>query len=57
MVFKEFYISDKSGKSNCVIRSLCKILNEKYDKVFNDLCEVAKELIELYAKREKAKGP
>lgn len=44
MIFKEFYISDKSGKSNCVIRSLCKILNEKYDKVFNDLCEVAKEL-------------
>ncbi len=30
MTFKEFYISDKSGKSNCVIRSLCKILNKKY---------------------------
>ena len=31
MTFKEFYISDNDGKSNCVIRSLCKILNEKYD--------------------------
>ena len=29
MTFKEFYISDKNGKSNCVIRSLCKILNKE----------------------------
>ena len=44
MMFKEFYISDKNGKSNCVIRSLCKILNKEYDDVYNDLCAVAKEL-------------
>ena len=44
MNFKEFYISDKNGKSNCVIRSLCKILNKEYDVVFNDLCEMAKKL-------------
>ncbi len=44
MIFKEFYISDKNGKSNCVIRSLCKILNKEYGDVYNDLCEVAKEL-------------
>ena len=31
MTFKEFYISDKNGKSNCVIRSLCKILNKEYN--------------------------
>lgn len=44
MIFKEFYISDKNGKSNCVIRSLCKILNKEYEDVYNNLCEVAKEL-------------
>ena len=44
MTFKEFYISDKDGNSNCVIRSLCKVLNKEYDDVYNDLCEVAKQL-------------
>lgn len=44
MAFKEFYISDKNGKSNCVIRSLCKILNKEYEDVYNGLCEVSKEL-------------
>ena len=44
MTFKEFYISDKNGKSNCVIRSLCKILNKEYEDVYNGLCEVSKEL-------------
>ena len=44
MKFKEFYISDKNGKSNCVIRSLCKILNKEYNDVSDGLCEVAKKL-------------
>lgn len=44
MIFKDFYISDKNGKSNCVIRSLCKILNKEYEDVYNGLCEVSKEL-------------
>lgn len=44
MKFKEFYISDKSGKSNCVIRSLCKLLNKEYNVVYEELCEVAKKL-------------
>lgn len=44
MTFKEFYISDNDGKSNCVIRSLCKILNKEYEEVYNGLCEVSKEL-------------
>lgn len=44
MTFNEFYISDYEGKSNCVVRSLCKILNKEYDDVYNDLCAVAKEL-------------
>lgn len=44
MTFKEYYISDKNGKSNCVIRSLCKVLNKEYDDVYNDLCKVAQKL-------------
>lgn len=44
MTFKEFYISDKNGKSNCVIRSLCKTLNKEYDEVYSDLCKIAKDL-------------
>ena len=44
MTFKEFYISDNDGKSNCVIRSLCKILNKEYEEVYNGLCEISKEL-------------
>lgn len=44
MTFKEFYISDKNGKSNCVIRSLCKILNKEYDDVYSDLCKIANDL-------------
>ncbi len=44
MTFKEFYISDKNGKSNCVIRSLCKILNKEYDDVYSNLCKLAENL-------------
>ena len=44
MTFKEFYITDKNGKSNCVIRSLCKILNKEYNEVYNDLCKIAEDL-------------
>ena len=35
LTFKEFYIVDKDGKSNCVVRSLCKILNKEYDALIN----------------------
>ena len=44
MTFEEFYISDKNGKSNCVIRSLCKILNKEYDDIYSDLCKIANDL-------------
>lgn len=44
MTFKEFYITDKNGKSNCVIRSLWKILNKEYNDVYNDLCKIAEDL-------------
>lgn len=44
MNFKEFYVCNKEGKSNCVIRSLCKVFNDEYDNVYNELCSIAKEL-------------
>lgn len=44
MNFEKYYITNKEGKSNCVIRSLCKILNKKYDEVYNELVKKAKEL-------------
>ena len=44
MKFREFYICNNDGKSNCVVRSLCRILNRDYDTVYNELCDVAKEL-------------
>ena len=44
MIFKDFYISDKNGKSNRVIRSLCKILNKEYNDIYNDLCKIAEDL-------------
>ena len=39
MEFREYNIVDNNGKSNCVIRSLCKILNKQYDEVYKGLSE------------------
>ena len=44
MKFKEYYICNSDGKSNCVIRSLCKMYNDEYDNVYNELCSIANEL-------------
>jgi len=44
MQYNKFYISNKDGKSNCVIRSFCKLFSEDYDKVYEELCCIAKEL-------------
>ncbi len=44
MNFEKFYVSNKNGKSNCVVRSLCKVLDKQYDDVYNDLINVSKEL-------------
>ena len=64
MKFNEFFVCNNDGKSNCVIRSLCKTYNEEYDNVFNELCNIAKELncesfndievFETYMKRRNA---
>lgn len=44
MKFKEFYICDNEGNSNCVIRSFSKAFNESYDNVYNELLTISKEL-------------
>lgn len=44
MKFKEFYIFNSEGKSNCVVRSLCKVFNKSYDDVYNELCLISDEL-------------
>lgn len=44
MNFKEFYITNNEGKSNCVVRSFCKMYNKEYDDVYNELCSLAKKL-------------
>lgn len=44
MEFSEFYISNNEGKSNCVIRTFCKMYSEEYNNVYNGLCSVAKQL-------------
>ena len=44
MKFCEYYISDVNGKSNCVIRSFCKLYNLDYDCVYNELVSISNEL-------------
>ena len=42
--YEEYFISNQYGKSNCVVRTMCKIFNKDYDTVFNELVALAKEL-------------
>ena len=44
MKFKKYYIANNDGKSNCVIRSFCKLFNESYNNVYDELCRIQKEL-------------
>lgn len=44
MKYNKYYITNKKGKSNCVVRSICKILNKEYDEVYEELCNISKEL-------------
>ena len=44
MKFEKFYIENIYGKSNCVIRSFCKLFNKEYNDVCDELCSIQKEL-------------
>lgn len=42
--YEEYFISNKDGKSNCVIRTFCKLFNKDYDTIFNELVDLTHEL-------------
>ena len=44
MKFKKYYISNNLGKSNCVIRTFCKVYNKNYDEVYNELLDISSSL-------------
>ena len=44
MKFIEYNITNNDGKSNCIIRSFCKMFNESYNDVYDELCQIQKEL-------------
>lgn len=44
MKFIEYNITGSDGKSNCVIRSFCKMFNKSYNDVYSELCRIQKEL-------------
>ena len=44
MKYEYFYIEDNNNKSNCVIRSLCKIFNLSYEEVYNELYNIQNKL-------------
>ena len=44
MKFKEYNLTNKEGKSNCVIRSFAKMYNKEYDYIFSELVKLSKSL-------------
>lgn len=44
MKFMEYYITDKEGRSNCIIRTFCKLFNKQYEEVKQELLDIANKL-------------
>lgn len=44
MEYNNYYLESSTGKSNCVVRSFCKLYGGTYEEVFNELVNLAKEL-------------
>ena len=44
MKYSNYYIESTNGKSNCVIRSFCKLYSKKYDEIYQELIILAKNL-------------
>ena len=50
MKYEYYYVEDNNKKSNCIIRTFCKLFNKEYDAVKQELINIAKELnYETYA--------
>ena len=43
MNYSYYYIKDNEGRSNCVIRSFCKLYNLEYNDVASELLNISKE--------------
>lgn len=44
MEYKNYYICDEEGNSNCIIRTFSKLFNKEYNTVKSELTKVAKSL-------------
>ena len=55
-MYKYYYICDENGKSNCVIRSFCKLYNDNYKNVYNELCSIQKGINSKSFKIQKKKS-
>ena len=42
--YKKYFISNGEGKSNCIVRSFCKMFKKDYDEVFNELVSISQLL-------------
>lgn len=50
MKVEKFYIADKNGKSNCIIRTFCKLFCKKFEDAKEELIGIANELgVDSYA--------
>ena len=53
MKYEYYYAEDNNKKSNCIIRTFCKLFNKEYDAVKQELINIAKELnYDTYAEIE-----
>ena len=53
MKYEYYYIEDNNKKSNCIIRTFCKLLNKEYEEIKEELINIAKKLnYESYAEIE-----
>lgn len=53
MKYEYYYAEDENKKTNCIIRTFCKLFNKEYDAVKQELINIAKELnYETYAEIE-----
>lgn len=53
MKYEYYYAEDNNKKTNCIIRTFCKLFNKEYDAVKQEIINIAKELnYETYAEIE-----
>ena len=48
MKFEKYYITDNKENSNCVIRTISKLLDKDYEEIENELLEISDKLNKNY---------